>query len=148
MMSLTSEYALQATIHLARNVDGWPIASRKIAEETGVPAKYLAVILRSLVRANVLESSPGAGGGYRLVRSARDIRLSEVLAAFEPILGNRRPCPFGQETCSDDDACAGHEEWKRVRKAYQRFLEGNSVWDVAFVHQERRATKAPRRTKR
>ncbi len=148
MISLTSEYALQAMIHLAQHVDDWPIARRRIAEETGVPRKYLAVILRNLVRVQVLESSPGVGGGFRLARPAKRIRLSEVFAPFEPILANRRPCPFGQEICSNDDPCAGHDEWERVRDTYGRFLEKNSVYDVAFARRKRRAAKAPRRTKR
>lgn len=148
MISLTSEYALQAMIHLAQHVDDWPIVGRKIAEETGIPRKYLAAILRDLVRVHVLKSSPGAGGGFRLARSAKDIRLSEVLAPFEPILANRRPCPFGKEICSDDDPCAGHDEWKRVRETYGRFLEENSVYDVAFMRRKRRAATESRRTKR
>ena len=148
MISRTSEYALQAMIHLARHVDEWPIAGRKIAEETGIPGKYLAAVLGDLVRVQVLESSPGAGGGFRLARSAQEIRLSEVFAPFEPILANRRPCPFGQETCSNDDPCAGHNEWKRVRRAYERFLEKNSIYDVAFTRRGRRSARAPRRPKR
>ncbi|MCH7592379.1 MAG: Rrf2 family transcriptional regulator [Planctomycetes bacterium] len=148
MISLTSEYALQAMIHLAQHVEDWPIAGRRIAEETGVPGKYLGAILRDLVRVRVLQSSPGAGGGFRLARSAKKIRLSEVFAPFEPILGKRRPCPFGQEVCSDEDPCAGHDEWKRVRDTYGRFLEKNSIHDVAFARRKRRAAQAPRRTKR
>ena len=148
MISRTSEYALQAMIHLARHVDEWPIAGRKIAEKTGIPGKYLAAVLGDLVRVQVLESSPGAGGGFRLARSAKEIRLAEVFAPFEPILANRRPCPFGQETCSNDDPCAGHNEWKRVRRAYERFLEKNSIYDVAFTRRGRRAARAPRRPKR
>ena len=135
-------------IHLARHVDEWPIAGRRISEQTGIPRKYLASVLGDLVRAQVLESSPGAGGGFRLARSAKAIRLPEVFAPFEPVLANRRPCPFGQEICSDDDPCAGHDEWKRVRKTYGRFLENNSIYDVTFTHRKRRVAKAPRRTKR
>jgi len=148
MISRTSEYALHAMIHLARHVDDWPIPGRRIAEETGVPRKYLAAILGDLVRGRVLESSPGKGGGFRLARPAKEIRLSEVFAPFEPILSDRRPCPFGQAVCSDDDPCAGHKQWKRVRETYQRFLETNSIYDVAFKHPKRRATTSPRRTKR
>ena len=148
MISRTSEYALRATIHLARHVDDWPIAGRKIAKETGIPRNYLAAILGDLVRAGVLESSPGTGGGFRLARPAKEIRLWEVLAPFEPILANHRPCPFGKDVCSDDDPCDGHDQWKRVRETYERFLEKNSIYDIAFTHRKRRAATAPRRTKR
>lgn len=148
MMSRTSEYAVQAMIHLARHVDDWPIAGRKIAEETGIPRKYLASVLSNLVRARVLESSPGMGGGFRLARSAKDIGLSEVLAPFEPILANRCLCPFGQDICSDDNPCVGHDEWKHVLETYQHFLETNSIHDLAFKRQKRHADKATRGTKR
>ncbi len=148
MISRTSEYALQAVIHLARNVDDWPVPGRKIAEETDIPRKYLAAILGDLVRVGVLKSSPGLGGGFRLARPAKKIRLSEVFAPFEPILANRRPCPFGQEFCNDDDPCAGHDQWKRVRVAYGRFVERNSIHDVAFMRKKRPAAKSPKRTKR
>lgn len=147
MISRTSEYALQAMIHLARHVDDWPIPGRKIAEKTGVPPKYLAAVLSDLVRERVLKSSPGARGGFRLARPAKEILLSEVFAPFEPVLANRRPCPFGQEVCSDDDPCAGHEEWKCVRETYQRFLESNSIHDVAFMHPKPRGATAQRRKK-
>lgn len=134
MISRTSEYALRAMVHLARNADDWPIPGRQIAESTGIPSKYLGALLRALVRAEVLKSSRGAGGGFRLARPAKEIKLWEVFAPFEPILANRRPCPFGKEICSDDDPCEGHSEWKLVREAYEGFLEKNSIYDVAFWH--------------
>ncbi len=148
MISRTSEYALQAMVYLARHVDDWPIPSRVIAREANVPGKYLSSILSELVRVGVLESSPGLGGGFRMARSAKKISLSEVLASFEPALTNRRPCPFGMEICSDDDPCAGHEQWKHLRETYQRFLEKNSIYDVAFTLTKRRTTTSQRRTKR
>ncbi len=148
MISRTSEYALQAMIYLARHVDEWPIPSRVIARETSVPGKYLSSILSELVRIGVLESSPGLGGGFRLARPAKEIPLSEVFSSFEPISDNCRPCPFGQEICSDDDPCAGHDQWKRVRKAYQQFLEKNSIYDVSFMPKKRRVARSPKRIKR
>jgi Rrf2 family protein len=148
MISCIGGYALQAMIHLARPVDEWPITGRKIAEETGIPRKHLAAILRDLMPARVLASSPGVSGASRLARPSKDVRLSQVIAPFEPALASRRSCPFEQEICSDDTPYAGHDQWKRVRDAYGRFLEKNSIHDVAFMRRKRRAAKAPRRTKR
>ena len=37
MLSLTSEYALRAMIHLAQHVDDWPIPGKDIAEHAGIP---------------------------------------------------------------------------------------------------------------
>lgn len=147
MISLTSEYALRAMIYLARNVDNWPISGGKIAEAAGIPRSYLSAILGNLVRAGILDSSPGAGGGFRMNRPAKDITLSEVFAPFEPILTGRRPCPFGKETCSDEDPCAGHNQWKKVRETYSRFLEKTSVHDVSF-HRRKANSGGPKKRKK
>jgi Rrf2 family protein len=131
MLTATSEYALRAVSLLARADSDGMLSAMRIAEETDVPRKYLSAILSELVRAGVLESAPGPNGGFRLVRPPGQLPLNAVLEPFEPILWKRRPCPFGQSTCSDDDACGGHERWKKVREAYLEFLHQTTVLDVA-----------------
>ena len=148
MLTRTSEYALRAMIHLSQNPNEGFIPGGRIAAQTGVPRKYLSKILGDLVRAGVLEAAPGKSGGFRMTRSPKKVRLFEVLAPFEPVLANRRPCPFGNETCSDEDPCAGHDRWKRVRDAYRRFLDKTSVYDVAAKHNGGHKTKTSKRKKR
>lgn len=131
MLTLTSEYALRAMIFLASRQDGQPVSGQSVAQQAGIPRKYLSKILGDLVRAGVLESSRGRKGGFILSRAPRNIRLYEVLAPFEPVLGKRRPCPFGNAVCNDDVPCAGHDRWKTVRDAYQKFLHETSIHDVA-----------------
>lgn len=130
MFSLTGEYALRALIYMAQHVDDWPIPGRVIAQQADIPQKYLAVVLGQLVREGVLESSRGAGGGFRMADIPEKIPLFQVLMPFEPILANRRPCPFGNEVCSDDEPCAAHDRWKKVRETYSNFLEETSIQDI------------------
>ena len=143
MLSRTSEYVLRAMAFIAQQMDEWPLAGPLIAEQTGIPRKYLSNILSSLVRAGILESAPGMGGGFRMMRSPKLVFLREVLEPFEPALGPTRPCPFGQESCSDTDPCAGHERWKRVRDVYSDFLQHTSVYDIAV--KQNGSTKRKRR---
>ncbi len=146
MLSLTAQYALRAMVYLTAHAEDWPIPGRRVAEGAGIPRKYLSAILGDLVRAGILASSPGLGGGFRMVRSPKDIRLFEVLAPFEPILGNRRPCPFGKEECNDDDPCAAHDRWRRVKETYSRFLQETSVYDVSVKRRKRRRSGSCKRT--
>ncbi len=143
MLSRTSEYVLRAMALMAQQVDEWPLPSPRIAEQTGIPRKYLSNILSSLVRAGILQSAPGIGGGFRMTRSPKVVFLREVLEPFEPALGPTRPCPFGQEVCNDTDPCAGHERWKRVREAYADFLQHTSVYDIGV--EQNGSTKRKRR---
>ncbi len=131
MLTRTSEYALQAVICLARCGNPGPIPGKRIATQTGIPGRYLSKILADLVRASVLIAAPGKTGGFRLARLPQDIHLAEVLGPFEPVLANRRPCPFGSAVCNDDQGCAGHDRWMRVRETYSRFLNETTVDDVA-----------------
>lgn len=136
MMTLTSEYALRAMIYFAQTKRAWPLSGTQIAAKTGVSRKYLSKILGDLVRADVLEESPGKGGGYRLSRSPKHIRHYQLVAPFEPVCCNRRPYPFGNEVCDDDRPCLGHERWVRVRNAYAPFLNETSVHDIAIRNRE------------
>ena len=72
MLSQTCEYALRAITYIAQNeVDG-SVLAREIASATSVPLKYLQKILRDLVRAGMLTSVRGIGGGFRLRDGARE----------------------------------------------------------------------------
>lgn len=146
MLSLTSEYALRALIHLAQHSDAWPIPGKEIAEQTGIPAKYLSTLLSSLVRVGVLESARGKSGGFQMVRSPKETRLSEVLSPFEQF--EVRRCPFGNKQCSDGDPCRAHEQWKKVILSLQDFLSRTSVYDVAMRKRETRARAQRKRGRR
>jgi len=135
MVSKTGEYALRSMIYIAQHGKDRSISGKEIAAQSGIPSKYLSTVLGALVRAGVLESSRGVGGGFRMVRSAKKVELYEVLAPFEQFDNDR--CPFGQQVCSDGDPCVGHEEWKRLKLAQRRFLERTTIHDVAFKKRKR-----------
>jgi Rrf2 family protein len=147
MLSTTDKYALRAAVHLAKQGPTSPMAGHRIAEELGIPPKYLCAILRSLVRVGVLEASPGKNVGFRMVRAPQDVRLFEVLAPFETVVASHQGCPFGHSECSDDLPCSGHERWKRVKVEFDRFLMDTSVHDVS-IQPNLRGVDGPRRRKR
>ena len=143
MLSLTSEYALRAMIHLAQRAEEWPITGKQIAKESGIPAKYLSKVLGDLVRAGVLESARGIGGGFRMVRPPRKVALYDILAPFEPL--QHRRCPFGNQLCGDDNPCLAHDRWKKVVETEKGFLKRTSIFDVAVS--EMTGTKKKKRAK-
>jgi len=82
-LSKRTEYGLRAVVHLAHL---WPhnyIQSKDLAREQNLPAKFLEAILLALRRGEFLESKVGSGGGYRLSRSPREIRVGEVVRRLE-----------------------------------------------------------------
>lgn len=122
MLSMTAQYALRAFVYIAAHETERPVLAREIAAHTGVPSQYLSRILRDAVRAGLLDSARGVGGGFRLARPAARIRLFDILAPFDDVL-NRSRCPFGQARCNDDHPCGFHPYWKPIARAYRNMLE-------------------------
>ena len=144
MFSMTGQYALRAAIHLAQHPDEWPILGKDIAQEAGIPVKYLSKILSDLVREGVLEASRGRNGGFRMTRPAAEVTLKDVLSPFEAF--EQKRCPFANHPCGEDSACLAHDQWVKVRAAQLQFLATTSVEDVA-VKRSRRAGRAKRNGK-
>jgi Rrf2 family protein len=92
MLSQTSEYALRAAACLAREV-GTPRTAQDLAAATRVPPGYLAKVLQQLVRAGIVRSRRGLGGGFELTRALERISVLDVLDAVDPIRRIDR-CPL------------------------------------------------------
>ncbi|HOQ88897.1 MAG TPA: Rrf2 family transcriptional regulator [Candidatus Hydrogenedentes bacterium] len=87
-ISARCEYACRAMLELALHEwDEKLLSVAQIAENQGVPEKYLVHIMLQLKRASLVESSRGASGGYRLQRSPDNITLLDIIEAIDgPIL--------------------------------------------------------------
>jgi len=58
-----------------------PVSVREISDRQSIPAPYLEKILIALRKADLVESSRGVQGGYKLRRSPKNISLGEILSA-------------------------------------------------------------------
>jgi Rrf2 family protein len=67
----------------ARYGSGEPVRIRAIADEHGIPARFLVQILLQLKGAGFVSSTRGAAGGYQLVKSPDEISLGEVMSVIE-----------------------------------------------------------------
>ena len=89
----TAEYALRAIVWLARE----PAVVRKTAEvarATQVPSGYLSKVLQALCREQLLTSTAGRKGGFRIARPASQISVLDVIRAVGPV-GRIQGCPLG-----------------------------------------------------
>lgn len=88
-LSAKTEYACLAMLQLAEEyASGEPLQIRRIADEHGIPARFLVQILLQLKGASLVASTRGAAGGYRLSRPPDNISLAEVIEVME---GDERP---------------------------------------------------------
>lgn len=143
MLSVTSQYALRALSHLARQT-GEAVLGRDLAESVEIPANYLSKVLLTLRNAGLVDTTRGSGGGYRLSRSASGIHLIDVVELFEDVSRTKPRCFLGRgRPCSETNPCTAHSAGKEVLAAYLAFLVSTPLSAIAGNPGDSRARPQP-----
>ncbi|MBQ1850656.1 MAG: Rrf2 family transcriptional regulator, partial [Lachnospiraceae bacterium] len=72
MISTRGRYALRVMIDLAENNTGTFIPLKDIAARQEISKKYLEIIVKDMVNAELIIGASGKGGGYKLCRNPED----------------------------------------------------------------------------
>ena len=130
LLSRTSEYALQALIYLASRPESRPVLVRDVAGYLGVPASYLANILKGFVKRGLVTSFKGRGGGFRIRPEALELPLLHVIELIEG-WGAYTGCVLGLKACADATACPLHYTWKPLREQALALFRVHTIGSVA-----------------
>ncbi|QAA76491.1 MAG: hypothetical protein BIP78_0725 [Candidatus Bipolaricaulis sibiricus] len=127
--SLSSKYAILTLVRLAA-AGGGPVTVRDLAADGSIPEPYLAKLVPPLVRAEILSSTRGRGGGIALARPADTISLAEIIRVTE---GNAalQECPFDPDPCPGKADCPLSSVWDPLRERVVRFLEQTTLDSLA-----------------
>jgi len=141
-----AEYGVRLLVELGRQSEsgaGRVLSLKAIAQAEGLPLAYLERIVALLRKAELVESTRGAHGGYRLARPAQDIRMDEAIVALEgavaPMTGfvDDRGESGHSVLCSHEadqgHGCATKLLWTRVQGGVFKALQQTTLADlVAF----------------
>jgi Rrf2 family transcriptional regulator, cysteine metabolism repressor len=83
LISTKGVYGLTAMYELSKHQEDSPMQIRDISANANIPQNYLEQLLSKLRRAELVKSIRGARGGYILARSAKDIKIVDILIALE-----------------------------------------------------------------
>jgi Rrf2 family protein len=112
------EYGTRAMLFLASLPDGMTTSFREIARRMDIPEEFLAKILKTLVKAELVKSVRGARGGYSLAQHASDISFLQVIEAVEgPVALN--VCTDKEHTsgCKFTGSCSMVSVWRQGQEA-------------------------------
>ena len=114
-----------------------------IADEAGVPRKFLEQILLELRKRGILRSQRGRSGGYQLAKAPKDISFADIIRVTDGPLA-LAPCVSVTayhrcEDCADEKTCAIRKVLMLARDATADVLESQTL--AAAVSQRRRAAK-------
>lgn len=134
ILSRTSQYAIQALIYIATQPSGEPILNRKVAEYLGVPTAYLAKIMQSLCKGNLLYSYRGRQGGFCLREGGEKTDLMQIVSLIEGV-GFTDYCVLGLKVCSEETACPMHAKWKPIKEKIVALLHEQTLDRLAAAVQ-------------
>lgn len=121
-LSTRSTYGVRAMLVLAQQSGTRPVMVKEIADQQNLPPTYLEQLMVLLKKANLVNATRGAHGGYVLARSAAEITLAEIIEVLEGSL-TLTECPSGTGCCGKPEACALHDIWNAAGQALIRVFQ-------------------------
>jgi Rrf2 family protein len=81
--SQATNYALHTMLYFVALPLGKTIGVQQLAALQALSPTYLSKILTKLVKAGLIESTPGIHGGYKLTKKKEDLSFLDVIHAIE-----------------------------------------------------------------
>lgn len=130
IVSTKGRYALRVMIDLAEHPTEGFIPLREIAKRQEISEKYLEIILKMLVRAQLVVGLRGKGGGYRLSRAPEQYTVWEVLRCTEDSLAPVACLERSENVCSRASECRTLPMWEKLDALLRDFFSGVTVADL------------------
>lgn len=136
-MSKLTDYGTVVLAHLAGNESLFHSAA-ELADASGIALPTVSKLLKALAKADLVESTRGAHGGYRLARRPQAISASDVIDALEgPV--SITECSASNSRCDYEHNCNVGNAWQRINVAIRRALD-----DISLVDLQRGNSPVPR----
>ena len=129
-MRLTTKgrYAVTAVLDLALHQNGGPVPLAAISERQGISLSYLEQLFAKLRRSDVVSSTRGPGGGYKLTNNVDEVSVSDIILAVD------ETCKVvdcdDTESCSGGYQCLTHDLWQELSNEIRTFLDGITISEI------------------
>lgn len=135
MLSRKTKYGIKALIYIAKQDKLMPVLISEISEKENISKKFLETILLDLKKYGLLGSKKGKGGGYYLLKDAKDISVASIIRFLDGPIA-LLPCVslnFYEKCvdCPDEEACSLNKLLIQVRDNALNILENKSLADLS-----------------
>nr|WP_321268341.1 Rrf2 family transcriptional regulator [uncultured Sulfurimonas sp.] len=130
LITRASEYAILSLIVLSKAE--LPIDSETLSNQLSIPKSFLAKILQSLAKKNILKSYKGVNGGFTLIKEPKDITMLEIMSAVEGKAPTVFDCSPSLQNCPKNKAelCSIWPFLNKLQGKIDHFLADISLDDI------------------
>jgi len=134
-MRLTTKgrYAVTAVLDLAFHQQTGPVSLADISERQAISLSYLEQLFSKLRKSDVVSSTRGPGGGYKLSNPAEEVSIVDIIIAVDE--SYRANGCSSTEYCQGGTRCLTHDLWDELSDKIHGFLDGISLADL-MSHKE------------
>jgi Fe-S cluster assembly protein SufB len=103
----------------------------EISKQVHIAVPTVSKVLKKLLaKGNLVISTRGANGGYRLARSAKEITIIEVISAIDghPAMTE---CSQHSKVCVQDSVCAVKNNWRLINQVILTLLQSLTLADMS-----------------
>lgn len=129
-ISTKGRYALRMLLDLAVNQKNGCVSLKDIAERQGISKKYLEQIVPPLSKANILRTSRGFQGGYRLAVSPEACTVGDVLRVTEGNLSPVACLVSNMVDCPRSETCITLPVWQELDRVIGGYLDSVTLQDI------------------
>lgn len=138
MISTRGRYALRMMLDLAEYQGNGYVPLKDVARRQEISKKYLEQIIPILNRAELLQTTRGYQGGYRLTRAPKDYTLGDILRTTEGTLAPVACLEGEQNLCARRADCATLPIWEGLDKVINDYLDSVTLQNVLDQQLSRR----------
>lgn len=114
-------------IDLAHHTESGPVSLRAVAERQQVTLKYMESIMSLLLREELVISTRGKSGGYKLTREPKDYTVYEILHAAEGNLAPVQCLATSVNNCPLQTTCPTLPMWEGLNTLVSDYLKGYTL---------------------
>lgn len=120
-----TNYALHTIVYMIEHAQSEKMSVQTLADHFNVSVTYLSKILTQLVKADLIESTPGVNGGYVLRKKMKDISFLDVIKATEGT-GALFNCNLQEES-----KCLIEKVMSEAETVMEIYLKDKKLYEVA-----------------